>query len=327
MLTRRLAVCFAVLALLLVVLTACGSGQDPARASGGPTAPARSTPAPQETLSPAGASAADLEKLTRQIFPGAQSVGCNWHDRTNCPVTDRLARRLDQLTATKQPGPGPTPPLCRCQNGPESVGLRAEPTAGGGVAHVTLGFGAGSFSGLDLIVVERSGVALVDDTRCTAGVGQTSLYAAELTDCSRFPTPAAPSCTLSGAASAPGPLSPIVGSAASGDTLTLNFKGGTPAFEVATQPASSFPADPSGRQTTLAGSSGVRIVLRGFRGDVSNLAAVPKSLTSQGQILRQVAAIGDSEGVVSFGAGLSAPGCAQVTSSSSSLVFHFLPIR
>jgi hypothetical protein len=113
----------------------------------------------------------------------------------------------------------------------------------------------------------------------------------------------------------------------SGDTLTLTFSNGTPAFELTTQPSARFLEDPSGRPITLGGSAGERIVLRGFRGDTSNLTGVPKSLTSNGALLRQLSPVGDFEGVVSFGAGLSSPGCASVTRTQSSLVFHFVPVN
>ncbi len=84
-----------------------------------------------------------------------------------------------------------------------------------------------------------------------------------------------------------------------------------------------FIVDPSGRPVDLAGASGVKIVLRGFRGDVSNYTG-PARLTSSGPILLEAAPIGDFEGVVGFGAGVSRPACANVTASSSTLSFHFI---
>jgi hypothetical protein len=203
--------------------------------------------------------------------------------------------------------------------------VRPEVTANGGIAHVTLDYGGGLSSNIDLIIVVSSGRLLVDDTQCTGGGSSTSVYAAQLTDCSKFSQQSARGCTTSGAASGSGTPT-IVSAAVSGDTLTLTFSNGTPAFEVTTQPSARFLEDPSGRPSTLAGSAGVRIVLRGFRGDTSNLTGVPKSMTSKGPLLRQVAPIGDFEGVVSFGAGLSSPGCADVTSNQSSLLFRFIPV-
>jgi hypothetical protein len=328
--TRKPAVLFAVLAaLLLAVLAACAGSQAPGApkantSSGGTSTAAPSAAAGSPTLLST-ATPAEIERIAHQIFPGPHPVGCNWHDRTNCPVTDRLAARLDELTAPRAEGPGPSPPLCRCQNGPNSISVGPEVTASGGVAHVTMDYGGGLSNNIDLIMVVSGGRLLVDDTRCTSGGSSTSVYAAQLTDCSKFSQQSARGCTTSGAAS--GSATPaIVSAAVSGDTLTLTFSNGTPAFQVTTQPSARFLEDPSGQPVTLGGSAGARIVLTGFRGDTSNLTGVPKSLTSSGPLLRQVAAVGDFEGVVSFGAGLSSAGCAGVTSNQSSLVFHFVPV-
>jgi hypothetical protein len=329
--TRKPAVLFAVFAvLLLTVVAACAGSQTPGApkanvSSGGTPAAAQSTGAGSLTLLST-ATPAEIERIAHQIFPGPHPVGCNWHDRGNCPVTDRLAVRLDELTAPRAEGPGPSPPLCRCQNGPNSISVGTEVTASGGIAHVTLDYGVGLSSNIDLIIVVSSGRLLVDDTQCTGGGSSTSVYAAQLTDCSKFSQQSARGCTTSGAASGSGTPA-IVSAAVSGDTLTLSFSNGTPAFQVITQPSARFLEDPSGRPITLAGSAGVRIVLTGFRGDTSNLTGVPKSLTSKGPLLRQAAPIGDFEGVVSFGAGLSSPGCADVSSNQSSLVFHFIPVN
>jgi hypothetical protein len=110
---------------------------------------------------------------------------------------------------------------------------------------------------------------------------------------------------------------------ADGDTLKLTFVAGTPQFEVAPVNSAHFTVDPSGRPVDLAGASGVKIVLRGFRGDVSNYNGAAR-FTSSGPILLETGAIGDFEGVVSFGAGVSRPACANVTASSSMLTFHFI---
>jgi hypothetical protein len=150
------------------------------------------------------------------------------------------------------------------------------------------------------------------------------------------PTPATASpvrlsCTASGAASALWPAVPsasattpaIVSAVADGDTLKLTFASGTPQFEVAPVGSPHFTVDPSGRPVDLAGTSGVRIVLRGFRGDVSNYNGAAR-FTSSGPILLETGAIGDFEGVVSFGAGVSRPACANVTASASTLTFQFM---
>jgi hypothetical protein len=138
-------------------------------------------------------------------------------------------------------------------------------------------------------------------------------------------------CTSSSAASASwiGPDSristapPVVSAVAAGDTLTLTFEQGTPAFGVKTQAGTHFMLDPSGKPVDLAGSAGATIVLRGFRGDVRNYTG-PVSIMSSGPRLLQVYEIGDFEGVVTWAVGLGGAGCANATSTGSSLTFHFI---
>ena len=147
------------------------------------------------------------------------------------------------------------------------------------------------------------------------------------------PTPSsrALSCTPSGPASAwPEPwtwsdTTPRIRSAnLKGDTLTLTFERGTPQFEVVPQSTSHLLIDSGkGGWIDLAGSAGVRIVLTGFRGDMANYVG-PASLTSSGPLVRQVHTLGDWEGVVTWGAGVSEPACANVTASGSTLTFHFI---
>jgi hypothetical protein len=118
---------------------------------------------------------------------------------------------------------------------------------------------------------------------------------------------------------------PIVSAVVSGDTLTLTFAQGTPAFEVTPQATAQFTTI-SGRGGTvvLSGSSGVRIVLRGFRGDMQNYSGTQDFMTN-GKTLVEVRELGDYEGVVGWGAGLSKPGCANVAVGSSTLTITFLP--
>ena len=145
------------------------------------------------------------------------------------------------------------------------------------------------------------------------------------------PSPTPLACTSGGAASASWPAPdaqasttpPIVSAVVAGDTLTLTFQQGTPAFEVKTQTGTHFTKDPSGAPVDLAGSAGATIVLRGFRGDVRNYAG-PASITSSGPRLLQIYEIGDFEGVVTWAVGLNEAGCANVTSTGSSLAFQFI---
>ena len=148
------------------------------------------------------------------------------------------------------------------------------------------------------------------------------------------PTPSSSplACTTIGAASAswPGPDSrtsttpPIVSAVAAGDTVTLMFDQGTPAFEIKNQTGTHFSQDPSGKPVDLAGSAGATIVLRGFRGDMRNYTG-PVSIISSGPRLLQVYEIGDFEGVVTWAVGLSGAACANVTAAGSNLTFHFVP--
>jgi hypothetical protein len=145
------------------------------------------------------------------------------------------------------------------------------------------------------------------------------------------PSPPSNTCTPSGYFSSswslPQPAStttPTITSAAvSGDTLTLTFFSGTPQFQVTPQSTAHFTLDASGQPVNLSGAAGARIVLTGFRGDMANYTG-PKTLTSTGPLLLQVAEIGDFEGYVSWGVGLSESGCANVTMNGSTLTFHFI---
>ena len=148
------------------------------------------------------------------------------------------------------------------------------------------------------------------------------------------PSPAALSCTSSGMASASWPapwtrdgsVPPVVSATAAQDTFKLTFDTGTPDFELTPQTSARFSADSGrGQPIDVAGSAGVRIVLRGFRGDMDNYVG-PASFNSQGPLLMQVKSLGGYEGQVSWGAGLSRPGCASVKATGSTLTFAFIPL-
>jgi len=140
-----------------------------------------------------------------------------------------------------------------------------------------------------------------------------------------------PLCSETGTASSEWPLPqpppsstpPIVSATVSGDTFELTFAKGTPPYQLITQSGTDFAEDPSGKKVTLAGTDGTRVVLSGFRGDQSNYKG-EKKLKSSGSRLLEVVELGDSEGIVSWGVGLSGPSCAQVTSQGSTLSFLFV---
>lgn len=111
---------------------------------------------------------------------------------------------------------------------------------------------------------------------------------------------------------------------ASGDTLQFTFTTGTPPYQLISQ-GTDFTEDPSGKTVTLAGTDGALIVLTGFRGDQANYKG-EKSLKSSGPRLLEIVELGDSEGTVSWGAGLSGPSCADISSSGSTLTIHFVQL-
>jgi len=111
---------------------------------------------------------------------------------------------------------------------------------------------------------------------------------------------------------------PIVSATVSGDTLTLTFDQGTPAFAVTPQATAHF-TETSGRggPVDLAGSAG-------FRGDMQNYTG-SMDFTPGSAMLAEVREIGDYEGVIGWAAGLNAPGCANVTAGGSTLASKFIP--
>lgn len=153
-----------------------------------------------------------------------------------------------------------------------------------------------------------------------------------LVACGTAPASEAPlTCTAGAAASADWiPASSrtsttpsITSASVSGDTLTLTFDRGTPAFEVKPQSSGHF-TETNGRggPVDLSGSAGVLILLHGFRGDIQNYAG-PLDMKSGGARLLEVRMIGDFEGTVGWAAGLNAPSCANITASGSTLTIRF----
>ena len=148
-----------------------------------------------------------------------------------------------------------------------------------------------------------------------------------------LPTPSPPgdTCNSSGFATldwalpqpASNPAPTIMSVTVGGDFLRMTFFSGTPQFQMTPQPDAHFTQDPSGSPVNLAGTAGARLLLTGFRGFRPNYAG-PKTLTSKGPLLLQVAELGDFEGYVSWGVGLAGPGCANVSTSGSVLTFHFM---
>jgi hypothetical protein len=101
------------------------------------------------------------------------------------------------------------------------------------------------------------------------------------------------------------------------DRFVVEFAGTgpVPRFDVRPQASPTFVQDPSGVPVTLLGRAGVLVVLHdsslhdGFRG--------PSDLKPRLPLLREARAIGDFEGVVRWGLGVSRPACARVFTLSA----------
>jgi hypothetical protein len=88
------------------------------------------------------------------------------------------------------------------------------------------------------------------------------------------------------------------------DRFVIRARFATPGYDV--RYVNQIVADPSGRPVTLLGANRIRVVIRPARGHTtSGTNLLPSTLTPLCPNLRQVKTVGDFEGVVSFGLGLS----------------------
>jgi hypothetical protein len=87
------------------------------------------------------------------------------------------------------------------------------------------------------------------------------------------------------------------------DRFVIHARQATPGYDV--RYVGSIVADPSGNPVSLLGAKRIRVVVRPARGHTSaGTSLLPTSLTPGCTQLRQVKRVGDFEGVVSFGLGL-----------------------
>ncbi len=87
------------------------------------------------------------------------------------------------------------------------------------------------------------------------------------------------------------------------DRFVIRARLATPGYDA--RYVGSIVADPSGNPVSLLGARRIRVVVRQARGHTSaGTALLPSSLTPGCAQLRQVKRVGDFEGVVSFGLGL-----------------------
>jgi hypothetical protein len=101
-----------------------------------------------------------------------------------------------------------------------------------------------------------------------------------------------------------------VGSHTGYDRLVLDFGSDrVPPFTVTPQRSAVFPQDPSDLPVTLAGTSGVRVVLQ----STVRRSSTVENLRPKYPAIRQVRGIGDFEAVVSYGVGVLGPARIRVT--------------
>jgi hypothetical protein len=197
------------------VVAACGGGSTnrtavvngPSQSAGPdttapPTATPKPTPTPQPTATPSPTATptpapgpsvqptpyfippsdpSGAQHVGEYLYPSSTGSACGatQHHYDNCPVTSRLATRLDG---------DPTPraePLCRCQNTwqSSSVSVTQSPDPSVWSDHVVLTFGPGATVKIDLLVRRTAAGWLADDTTCTGTGTSTSIYSATPPPC------------------------------------------------------------------------------------------------------------------------------------------------
>lgn len=97
------------------------------------------------------------------------------------------------------------------------------------------------------------------------------------------------------------------GSASGYDRFVLEFDGAVPTYSVMATGSASFIEDGSGRTLQLAGSNG--ILIRVWNSAASRSFAGATDVTYGYPMLKESRRTGDYEGYVSWGLGLSGPGC------------------
>ncbi len=92
------------------------------------------------------------------------------------------------------------------------------------------------------------------------------------------------------------------------DRITFEFAGAIPSYRLTSQTSAQFLRDASGQPVTLQGSAGLKVTFPSV--DLS--AAVPADQTPSLPGVMEVQNIGNFERVVTYGIGLSSPGCLRV---------------
>jgi hypothetical protein len=149
-----------------------------------PTATATAVPGPSVQPTPYYVPPSDpsgAQHVGEYLYPNATGSACGAtsHHYDNCPLTNRLATRLDS-----NPTPG-AEPLCRCQNTWQStsISVTQSPDPSVWTTHVVITFGPGATVKIDLLVRRTAAGWLADDTTCTGQGTATSIYSATPPPC------------------------------------------------------------------------------------------------------------------------------------------------
>lgn len=98
---------------------------------------------------------------------------------------------------------------------------------------------------------------------------------------------------------------------------------GLPAYRVEPQSSAAFDRDPSGLRMNLDGAAGLRVVFQNSSAVNTTAGSAKPTYTGSNDIkaglpiVRELALVGDFERVLSWGAGLSSPGCLRVSELSN----------
>ncbi len=105
------------------------------------------------------------------------------------------------------------------------------------------------------------------------------------------------------------------------DRVVFEFSSGIPSYDLTRQPVADFVKDPSGQPITLAGSAGVKLILR----STTSSPSLPQDSAPTFPALREIAQLGAFEGVLTYGLGLSSATCERVLelSGPARLVIDF----
>jgi len=198
-------------AVCALLATACGGSGGIARAVAPPlpdttgTPMASATPSPSASPSPSPTAAPTAtpsptpaeggvtrvpptdtngdDTVAADLYPSSGAANCLGSGSTGygaCPVTDRLAARLNQhpFSGGEQ--------LCRCQAPWQGVTITAPPVLPAITTYtveVDLNFGSSIEAKFDVIVLEESDGWFADDIQCHDGGSQTSIYASSPPHC------------------------------------------------------------------------------------------------------------------------------------------------